>query len=135
MVKSSNHDVVEQIEKVRAAYEEAEKQGDFSAVAPYVAENLVVMPPSHLPIIGKHEWQTTFNEMMADAPEREYEISYSSEETLVSGDLAIDRGTAIDSAEPEGEETLRRGYNYLWVYQRFGDTEWKLSHLLWNSND
>lgn len=133
MTEDDRAEVGERIAETRKAYQQAEKEGRFDPVAPYVADDLVVMMPGHPPIEGKSEWESLFNQTMADAPEKEYEITYSSSETLVNGSLAIDRGTAIDSTKTEETGMEQGGYSYVWVYQREPDDEWKLSRLIWNS--
>lgn len=135
MVTNSVEEAENRISEIREAYEEAEKTGEFSPVAPYVVDDLVVMPPGHPPIVGKSEWEAVFNDAMADAPDRNYHIEYSSDEVLISDELAVDRGTAIDTAEDNGEETLRRGYNYVWVYRWEPEASWQLAQLIWNSNE
>lgn len=135
MAATPGEDAENRISEIREAYEEAEKTGEFSPVAPFVVDDLVVMPPGHRPIVGKLEWESIFNEAMADAPDRNYHIEYSSDEVLISDELAVDRGTAIDTADDDGEERLRRGYNYVWVYRWESENGWKLAQLIWNSND
>lgn len=135
MPTENRTEVVEQIARIREAYERAEKEGRFDPVAPYVAEDLVVMMPGRDPIEGKSTWEALFNEMMVDAPDREYEITYSSAEIVMDGELAFDRGAAVDTANDEGDGSQQGEYSYLWVYQRTPEESWELTHLIWNRND
>lgn len=134
MASSDEARAVEEVARIRDAYERAEEAGEFSPVAPHVADDLVVMMPGREPIEGRTAWTETFDELMADAPDRDYQISYSSTETVVNGDLAFDRGTAHDSMDGDHEGPAQRRYSYLWMFARSADDSWELTHLIWNQD-
>lgn len=123
---------VEQIAQIRAAHARAEGAGSFDQVVEFVADDLIVAPPGNAPIEGRDEWASRFDKAMADAPDREYEITYTSHETLVSGDLAIDRGTCTDTAKDDSGELAETEYNYLMVFRHTDDGSWKQIRTIWN---
>lgn len=123
---------IDQIAHIRDAHARAEAEGTFDPVLDHVAEDLVVAMPGHAPIEGRDAWAEKFNELMAGAPDREYEITYESAETLVSDDLAIDRGTCVDTAVGEDGDQLQTEYNYLMVFQRTAEGSWKQTRTIWN---
>lgn len=122
---------VERIDQIRREWERAENQGDPSIIDRHAAADVVAMPPGNPPIVGGdasknflREWFSRFD----------VEVEYTSEEIVVSGDLAIDHGTAFQRMVPTGEgDPIEGTYSYLWVYRRTGEG-WKQVRAIWNKN-
>lgn len=124
-------DILGELARVRVAYEAAERRGHFGPLAEHVADDVVVMAMGSEPIEGRAAWAALFDEVMADAPDRNYEIASESDEVLIREDLAIDRGTATDSyAGEEGTEQNR--YNYTFVFRESADGDWRLYRVIYN---
>lgn len=122
---------VQQINEIRREWERAENQGDPSIIDRYAAADVVAMPPGNPPIVGAdasknflREWFSRFD----------VEVEYTSEEIVVSGDLAFDHGTAFQRMVPKGEgDPIEGTHSYLWVYRRT-EQEWKQIRAIWNKN-
>lgn len=135
MTEQTRDEVIERIRCIREAYVQAEKAGNFEPVASFVSGNLTVLPPGHPPIEGKSTWEDVFNDVTADHPERDHSIKYSSDETVVSGDLAVDRGTGTETKIGDDGDRIQNYFKYLWTYRRTDDGSWKLTHIMWSSNN
>ena len=61
------------------------------------------------------------------------QVEYNSQEIVVFGDWAFDRGTERYTLTPKaGGPPIRKSGNYLYVYQRQKDGSWKQSRVIWN---
>lgn len=118
----------EQIARIRAAWEAYDNTGDITAIAEYLAEDVVLMPPGAPPIVGKE----AVVEGLAD--ERDYDIDQASEEVFVSGNLAVDRITITGSRDPTaGDDADGVSLKGVDVYRRDADGTWKCLIAIWNT--
>lgn len=61
------------------------------------------------------------------------QVEYSSQEIVVFGDWAFDRGTERYTLTPKaGGAPIQKSGNYLYLYQRQADGSWKQSRVIWN---
>jgi ketosteroid isomerase-like protein len=61
------------------------------------------------------------------------QVEYNSQEIVVSGDWAFDRGTEHYTLTPKaGGAPIQKSGNYLYLYQRQKDGSWKQSRVIWN---
>lgn len=62
-------------------------------------------------------------------------MKYATDEIVVSGDWAMERGTAVETMTPKsGGAAETSNAKYLWLYHR-NNGKWELARLMWNSSD
>ena len=127
-------DALDQIRTIRELYASVEGEGRFDPMLDYVADDFVFLPPGWEPMHGRETYAAMFNENMADAPSKNYQLAWESEETIVSGDVAVDRGVGHDSFTEEDGTHSENEYKYIMVYQRDGES-WLLSRFMYNTID
>lgn len=72
-------EAIDQIRTIRETFERVEAEGDFGPMLDFVAEDFVFLPPGSDATHGRDTFAAKFNEGMADAPSRNYQIFYESE--------------------------------------------------------
>ena len=116
-----------------AQFEAAENAGSVDQFRAFFADDLVMMGPNMPPVTGGDSvaaLMRVFHDAFA------VQVEYDSQEIVVFGDWAFDRGTERYTLTPKaGGAPIRRGGNYLYLYQRQGDGSWKQSRVIWNSSD
>jgi len=118
------------IDSIRQNFEAAERAGDADRMYAHAAPDIVAMPPNRPPKVGNTDldWLRQFLAAYT------VEVQYRSDEIVVSGDWAFDRGTATETMTPKaGGTATTETAKYLWVYQRQNGA-WKQARLIWNSN-
>jgi ketosteroid isomerase-like protein len=89
-----------------------------------------MMGPSQPPVTGGDSVATLMREFH-DA--FAVQVEYNSQEIVVFGDWAFDRGTERYTLTPKaGGAPIRKSGNYLYLYQRQADGSWKQSRVIWN---
>jgi ketosteroid isomerase-like protein len=104
---------------------------DIKTLAALTTDGHVMIAPSRPPIVGK----AANDAMNGRAFEQfEFDESWSPVETVVSGDLAFQRGTYVSTAKPRagGESRTIRG-SFLRIYQRQPSGEWRMTRDTFNS--
>jgi len=116
-----------------AQFEAAENAGSVDQFRAFFADDLVMMGPNMPPVTGGDSvaaLMRVFHDAFA------VQVEYDSQEIVVFGDWAFDRGTERYTLTPKaGGAPIRRSGNYLYLYQRQGDGSWKQSRVIWNSSD
>lgn len=116
-----------QIARIRAAWAAYDSTGDVDAIADYLAEDVVLMPPGTPPIVGK----AAVVEGLTD--DRHYDIDQRSEDLFVSGALAVDRVTITGTRAPTGDDSVSEvSAKAVDVYRRDDDGDWKCVISIWN---
>jgi len=106
-------------------------EGDMKTLAALTTDGHVMIAPNRPPIVGK----AANDAMNGRAFEQfEFDESWSPVETVVSGDLAFQRGTYVSTAKPRagGESRTIKG-NFLRIYQRQPNGEWRMTRDTFNS--
>ncbi len=104
---------------------------DIKTLAALTTDGHVMIAPNRPPIVGK----AANDAMNGSAFEQfEFDESWSPVETVVSGDLAFQRGTYASTAKPRsgGEARTIRG-SFLRIYQRQPNGEWRMTRDTFNS--
>jgi ketosteroid isomerase-like protein len=113
-----------------ARFQAAENAGSVDQFRSHFADDLVMMAPNSAPVTGGDSVAALMREFH-DA--FTVQVEYSSQEIVVSGDWAFDRGTERYTLTPKaGGAPIQRSGNYLYVYQRQKDGSWKQSRVIWN---
>jgi len=118
------------LDSLRRDFEIAERAGDADRMYAHAAPDIIAMPPNRPPKVGNTDldWLRQFLAAYT------VEVQYRSDEIVVSGDWAFDRGTATETMTPKaGGAATTETAKYLWVYQRQNGA-WKQARLIWNSN-
>jgi len=104
---------------------------DIKTLSALTTDGHVMIAPNRPPIVGK----AANDAMNGRAFEQfEFDESWSPVETVVSGDLAFQRGTYVSSAKPRaGGETRTIQGNFLRIYQRQPNGEWRMTRDTFNS--
>jgi ketosteroid isomerase-like protein len=120
------------LDSIRRGIETAENTGDADRMYAYLAPDVVAMPPNMPPVSGadaSREWLRGFFGAF------NVENHYQSEEIVISGDWAFDRGTVTESMTPKaGGPPMKSNSKYVWMYRRVNGA-WKQARVIWNSSD
>ncbi len=113
-----------------AQFQAAENTGSVDQFRSFFTDELVVMGPNEPPVTGGDSvaaLMRVFHGRFA------VQVEYNSQEIVVSGDWAFDRGTERYTLTPKaGGDPIRKSGNYLYLYQRQEDGSWKQSRVIWN---
>jgi ketosteroid isomerase-like protein len=120
------------LDRIRQQFEAAENAGDADAMYRHLADDIVVMPPNAPPMRGSEVNPASLG---AHFDMFDVDVQYRSEEIVIAGDWAFDRGTAREILTPkQGGAPFGGEGKYLWVYRRVGG-EWKQARVIWNSSE
>jgi ketosteroid isomerase-like protein len=108
------------IDAIRTAIQGAENAMDPDAIAQFLSDAAVLMVPDHPVQEGKTACTALLRDMLGQLASRYHrQITYTSDEVSVAGDLAFDRGTFSFSVTPkDGGETTDVTGKYLWILAR-----------------
>jgi len=105
--------------------------GDIKTLSALTTDGHVMIMPNRPPIVGR-----AANDAANGRAFEQYEFdeSWSPTQTVVSGDLAFQQGTYVSTAKPRagGESRTIRG-NFLRIYQRQPNGEWRMTRDTFNS--
>ena len=104
---------------------------DIKTLASLTTEHHMMIAPDRPPIVGK----AANDAMNGRAFEQfEFDETWYAGETVVSGDLAFQRGTYVSTAKPRaGGSRARSGARFLRIYQRQPNGEWRMTRDTFNS--
>lgn len=113
-------------------YLQAINEADIDALADLTTEDHMMISSGGEPLVGKQ----ALVDAMAGAFERiDFDESWTPLETVVSGDLAYQRGTFVVVATPKaGGDSSRMVGNFLRIYRRQPDGEWFMVRDSFNSD-
>lgn len=122
----------ETIARQRAEFVAAFNIEDTEAMAKFLPDDHVGMPPIRPTIRGLDGARAFWREGFAAAKSR---FSLASEELEVIGDVAIDslRWT-MDSTPKSGGKTVHDKGKCIYIWRRQRDGSWKLARAIWNSD-
>ena len=134
------HDASSEIDAIRhlaAEMAEAEASGDVAFLKGVLAADVVIMPPGIPPIEGVTACAESIGEVLDDV-QREFErqLSYTTTEVRVSGDLAVERGTFCHTFTSRANRAVSQEVGkFLRVYSRGENRMWKASRIIWNMDE
>ena len=103
-------------------YLQAINEGDIDALAGLTTDGHMMISSGRAPLVGK---QALVDAMTGAFEKFEIDESWTPEETVVSGDLAYQRGTYIVVATPKtGGDSSRSTGNFMRIYRRQPDGSW-----------
>ena len=113
-----------------AQFQAAENAGSVDQFRSYFADDLVMMGPNEPPVSGADSVAAL---MRAFHHKYAVQVEYKSQEIVVFGDWAFDRGTERYALTPKaGGAPISKSGNYLYLYRRQKDGSWKQSRVIWN---
>jgi ketosteroid isomerase-like protein len=113
-----------------AQFQVAENAGSVDQFRSYFADDLVMMGPNEPPVTGGDKVAALMRVFHAAFA---VQVEYNSQEIVVFGDWAFDRGTERYTLTPKaGGAPIRKSGNYLYLYQRQEDGSWKQGRVIWN---
>jgi ketosteroid isomerase-like protein len=119
-----------ELNAIRERVSAAENSGRFDLMKPDLAEDVIVMAPG-LPAVVGIDAATAF--MEGFFAQFTLAVEYHSEEIVVMGDWAFDRGTAWQRMTPKaGGLSIEEPGKYLWLYRRDRNGAWKHARVTWN---
>ena len=111
-------------------YLQAINDGDIDTLAALTTEGHLMIASGGPPLAGK---QALVDAMKRAFETTEFDESWSPEETVVSGDLAYQRGTFVVASRPKaGGAESRVGGNFLRIYRKI-DGAWFMVRDSFNS--
>ena len=118
---------VDELDEIRRRLEAEENRGEVDAMLDVLAEDVAIMVPDHEVQEGRAAATEFLRDVTAWMRENlNRHITYTSHETRVVGEVALDRGGfAFTVALKSGGETEHVTGKYLWMYRRVG-SDWKL---------
>ena len=121
---------IEAIHAVRDAYIAAETAGDAAAVAALYAEDAVLMPANEPAVSGRAGIQ---EHLQRDYATMTAELTATSRETKVAGDIAYDAGTHTIRLTPKaGGNVIEGTGKQIVTLARQTDGSWKITNLIFN---
>ena len=118
----SEADAIAAIAEFNRQYLEAINTGDIDALAALTTEDHMMISSGGAPMVGK---QALVDAMTSAFARLDFDESWAPEETVVSGDLAYQRGTFVVNAMPKaGGEPVHMTGNFLRIYRRQPDGRW-----------
>ncbi len=114
----------DEIRALHATWSDAVRRGDLEAALDLVSDDYVLWAPGAAPLVGRDAVRALLQAAMARY--QEMDPTYESEECIVVGDLAVDRGWDVQAAtvRETGERVTRRQRVTL-VIRRSGDGRWR----------
>ena len=113
-----------------ARFGAAESAGSVDQFRGFFTDDLVMMGPNEPLVIGGDSVAAL---MRVFHGKYGVQVKYDSQEIVVFGDWAFDRGTERYTLTPKaGGAPITKSGNYLYLYQRQKDGSWKQSRVMWN---
>jgi ketosteroid isomerase-like protein len=119
------------IEAFNQAYLKAINDEDIAALSALTTDGHIMLMPGRAPLVGK----AANDEANGRAFEQfDFEETWTPVETVVSGDWGHQRGTFTTIIIPkDGSERREVSGNFLRIYQRQPDGEWRMIRDMFNS--
>jgi len=125
-------DDISAINNLREKEEMAAETGNVDALLALRSDDFIAMPPDQPSVKGKEAVREFLTGMFG---QMNIEETLVSEEIIVSGDWAHDRGTFAGTAVPKaGGTTISIDGKYLWILNRQDDGSWKYIIQMWSNN-
>lgn len=110
----------------------AAEAADVEGLISLRTEDFVAMPPDQNVVQGRDAVREFLTGMFEQVELQETVVS---EDVVVSGDWAHDRGTFTGTARPRGGgESMNIDGKYLWIATRQDDGSWRYTVQMWSYN-
>lgn len=112
------------------AYLGAVRNNDRAAMVSAWTDDAVYMAPGAKTASGRPGFDALVREILGGA--RITEITDHTDEILVDGNVAVQRGTYVETVQPRAENKTTLHHRYLVVWQRQPTGEWKMARGMAN---
>jgi ketosteroid isomerase-like protein len=120
------------IAEFNARYLKSINDGDIATLSSLTTDGHIMLAPNRPPTVGKKANDEANGRVfqMFDIDE-----TWTPLETVISGDLAYQRGTFTVAATPKaGGDTTHTSGNFLRIYRRQADGSWRMVRDMFNSD-
>jgi uncharacterized protein (TIGR02246 family) len=128
-VPAAADDVRQAIEQVNSQFVEAYKAGDAATIASLYTDTAKMLPPDATEIAGQDAIQNLWQSWIDDGLK---DLTLEAIEVESSGDLAYEIGQFSLQAPAENDAMVTATGNYVVVWKRGGDGNWRLHVDTWN---
>jgi uncharacterized protein (TIGR02246 family) len=128
-VPAAADDVRQAIEQVNAQVMAAFKAGDAATIASHYSDTAKMLPPDATEIAGREAIQELWQGWLDDGLK---DLILKASEVEASGDLAYEIGSFSMQAPAENNTTMTAAGNYVVVWKRGADGNWRLHVDTWN---
>lgn len=120
------------ISRRRTDFLNAFNKEDVEAMAPFVTDDHIGMPPNRPALTGldatRHFWREGFRAASS-------RLAVVPDELVIAGDTAIDQfHWTMDSTPRSGGSAIHDEGKCIWIWQRESDGSWKIARAIWNSD-
>lgn len=123
---------IARLNEIRERVSRAENSGRFELMRPDLADDVIVLAPGAPAVSGLAAATAMMEDLFRQVT---LEVKYRSEEIVVMGDWAFDRGTAWQRITPKaGGLSSEEEGKYLWLYRKNRDGAWKHARVTWNAS-
>jgi uncharacterized protein (TIGR02246 family) len=122
-------DVRQAIEQVNSQVMAAFKAGDAAAIASLYSDTAKMLPPDATEIAGREAIQELWQSWLDDGLK---DLTLEAIEVEASGDLAYEIGSFSMQAPAENNTMMMATGNYVVVWKRGADGNWRLHVDTWN---
>ncbi|HET9693791.1 MAG TPA: SgcJ/EcaC family oxidoreductase [Steroidobacteraceae bacterium] len=121
------------VEAATAAFHQALRTNDADAFMSFIADDVVLMPPGEAPVRGKSAVKAWYDGFLTQY--RTTSLKLADVEVFVGDDWATEVGTYEWGLAPTagGAPIVDRG-NYMQVWQRRPDGQWRFAREVFNSS-
>ena len=120
------------VDKGHKSWLDAMTANDAAALAQLVTSDVILMPPHQPPVTGREGVVDWFSDVVKQA--RTVAVAVPQREVIVSGDVAIERGTFTWKVAPTASPSqIEDRGNFLAIWRRQADGSWKVERQIWNS--
>ena len=130
--QTADQEALTAISEFNRQYLKAINESDIELLASLTTEDHMMISSGGAPLVGK----TALVDAMSRAFERlDFDETWTPEETVVSGDMAYQRGRFVVVARPrDGGEVSRTEGNFMRIYRRQPDGRWFMVRDMFNSD-
>ena len=106
---------------------------DLEAFVSLFTEDVVVMMPDRLPVIGKDAWRASVQGPFDRSTVEQLDMP--SEEIVIAGDWAFERhNETVVLVDRENGQRRRAYVKGIWILRRQADGSWKFARYMYNLN-
>jgi len=122
------------VDAARGRLEEAYNSRDVAALVTILTDDVVFLPPGAPAMVGRDNVVAMHQASFRQSADRYTSaLVHSSDEIIVTGDWAVDRGTYVATITPaDGGEPSAYDHKYIYIWARQSDGGFKLRRAIAN---
>jgi uncharacterized protein (TIGR02246 family) len=127
-------EVRQAIEAANARFKAAYLRGDTTTIVDNYADDVILLPPNVEAVRGRDAVRQRLAREVAEAPSMVKDFKITTEDVLVSGELAVETGTVEFIVQPKTGNPVSEKGKYVTVWKRQADGSWKIVRDAFNSS-